>query len=91
MGKGRNGEGKEGSVKEEEGSGEQGVMGGSKPQGWEFMLGDIAKKKRKPLKGSRKLKPKKSDLKRVNKRKEKQGFVASWLKAAKSKAASKQD
>ena len=56
--------------------------------GWEFLL-DNAKKKRKPLKGRRKGKEKKNDQNRVNQKKEKQGFFASWADAARAKAASK--
>ena len=50
-------------------NGEQEVTDGKKLQGWDFMLGDSAKKKRKPLKGRRRGRAKKIEQNRVNERK----------------------
>ena len=56
-------------------------------QGWDFMLRDIANRTRKPLRGRRRGGEKKSELNRVKEKNEKQGFLSSWAKAARSKAA----
>ena len=90
-GLGGSGKGEEGMIGEGEGSARQAESGGNKLQGWDFMLGDSAKKRRKPLKGRRRGRTKKTDQNRVMEMTEKQGFLASWSKAAKPKAASKED
>ena len=50
------------------------------------MLGDNAVKKRKPLKGRRRGGKKKTELNRSKGQQEKQGFLASWAKAARKEA-----